>query len=270
MKREKYKMINIDRNLFLNHSKNIIAITSGIGSMGKTWLAITLAHALNSLHKSVLLFDANNGLLNTDFQLGINEPQYLNDVIEEKITLNQSIMHINSKKLDVISGRAGSEALEDIPQGRMQILRDDIECLSKNYDNMILDLSSSERVLHNLVPPCVDLIIVCTNEPSNLVSTYNFLQTVVREYEYKSLQIIVNYANSYEEGLRTYNTIRHACEEYLKSTPELLGVIRRDTRVRDAIRNHTLLLNRYPNSEAAEDVINIAKRLLKEEMLNEF
>ena len=55
----------------------------------------------------------------------------------------------------------------------------------------------------------------------------------------------------------------------MSSTPRLLGVIRRDTRVRDAIRNHVLLLNRYPNSEAAEDVMNIAKKLCIEETADE-
>ncbi len=53
-------------------------------------------------------------------------------------------------------------------------------------------------------------------------------------------------------------------------TPPLLGVIRRDTRVRDAIRNHVLLLNRYPSSEAAEDVFNIARKLYAEEIKSEF
>ena len=65
-------MINTDKNLFLQQKHNVIAITSGVGSMGKTWLATTLAHAVNSLKKSVLLFDADNGLLNTVFQTGVS------------------------------------------------------------------------------------------------------------------------------------------------------------------------------------------------------
>ena len=74
---------------------------------------------------------------------------------------------------------------------------------------------------------------------------------------------MVNYAQSYEEGLQTFNMLRHACERYINQTPELLGVIRRDTRVRDAIHNKVPLLSRYPNSEAAEDVMQIAHSILK-------
>jgi flagellar biosynthesis protein FlhG len=90
-----------------------------------------------------------------------------------------------------------------------------------------------------------------------------FLQNFARTDKYKNLQIVVNYAHSYEEGMQTYNTLRRACEKYLIKTPSLLGVVRHDTRVRDAIRNHVLTLNRYPNSEAAEDVMQIARKILQ-------
>ena len=56
-----------------------------------------------------------------------------------------------------------------------------------------------------------------------------------------------------------------ACRNFLGLMPPLLGVIRRDTRIRDAIRNQSPLISRYPTSEASEDVISIARRILKDE-----
>lgn len=262
-------MINVNKNLFLPQADNIIAITSGIGSMGKTWLSITLSHALNLLQKKVLLFDANNGLLNTDFQIELSTNRNINNVIAGEISFNQAVYPINKKGFDIISGVAGSDILEDVPCGRLQIVKENIVLLSKNYDKVIIDLSSSDKIISHMLPKQANLVLVCTNDPSNIVSTYSFLQNAVSQYKYNSLQIIVNYANSYEEGLRTYNTLRRACEQYIKSTPKLLGVIRRDTRVRDAIRNHVLLLNRYPDSEAAKDVMNIARRVLNKEIVDE-
>jgi flagellar biosynthesis protein FlhG len=252
-------MINIDKRLFLNHTENVIAITSGVGSMGKTWLAVTLAQALNNMQQKVLLVDANNGILNADFQLGLTEINYLNQVVSGDITFNQAIYPL-SKKLDIVTGRAGSNVLEDMPIGRLQIMSEYLTLVAPNYNKVIMDLSPSDKIINNFLPKQSDLVLVCTNDPYNLVSTYDFLQKATGEY--KSLQIVVNYANSYEEGLRTYNTLRRACEQYIKSTPKLLGVIRRDTRVRDAIRNHVSLLSRYPGSEAADDVVNIAEKLL--------
>ncbi|MDO4161565.1 MAG: cellulose synthase operon protein YhjQ/BcsQ [Pseudomonadota bacterium] len=252
--------IKIDKSLFLAPKTHITAITSGLGSMGKTWLSVTLAHALNMLQESVLLFDANNGLLNADFQLDLPDKYGLNEVIDGKMTLNQVITPVNKKKFDIICGQAGSDLLESVPLGRLHILCDELALIAQNYNEVIIDLPSSEKILYNLLPPA-NIILVCTSEPSNLVSTYDFLQKNIGSLSYKSLQIVINYANSYEEGLRTYNTLRRACEQYMTETPRLLGIIRRDTKVRDAIRNHVLLLNRYPTSEAAEDVLNIARKL---------
>ncbi len=46
-------------------------------------------------------------------------------------------------------------------------------------------------------------------------------------------------------------------------SPPLAGVIRRDLKVREAIRNQSPLLTRSPNTEAAVDVEAIVERLLR-------
>ena len=50
---------------------NVIAVASGQGGVGKTWLSISLAQALAKLGNRVLLFDGDLGLANIDIQLGL-------------------------------------------------------------------------------------------------------------------------------------------------------------------------------------------------------
>lgn len=256
-------MINVDKKLFLPHFDNVIAITSGVGSMGKTWFSLTLSHAMNTLSKNILLVDCDNGVLNMGFQLGLENKPDLSSVVHDELTVCQARVPLNRKKFDVLNGKTGSFLLENMPIGRLQVLHEDLQIIANNYDYVLFDAPPSELIMQHLIAKSAMLILVCTNDPSNLVATYNYLKDIVLQKQYKSLQIVVNYANSYEEGLQTYGIIRRACEQYIKETPKLLGVVRRDTRVRDAIRNHVLLLNRYPNSEAAEDVMQIAHNILK-------
>ena len=54
------------------------------------------------------------------------------------------------------------------------------------------------------------------------------------------------------------DTIRKACQTFLRYDPPLAGVIRRDTKVRDTIRAQTPLLTRSPQCDAADDVTAIA------------
>lgn len=106
------------------------------------------------------------------------------------------------------------------------------------------------------------IIVVCTDEPTSLTDAYAFIKIMSMQYSRSDINIVVNQANSLREGQRTYDTLLKACRNFLKINPPLLGIVRRDTRVRDSIRNQTSILNRYPTSEAAEDVIAIAGKLI--------
>jgi hypothetical protein len=64
----------------------------------------------------------------------------------------------------------------------------------------------------------------------------------------------VNSCANHAEGRRTYETLRKACESFLKYAPPLLGVVRRDPKVLESIRNQIPLLTRFPNCNAADDV----------------
>ena len=254
-------MINTDKNLFLNRANNITVVTSGNGSTGKTWFSLSLAHALNLLGHQVLALDADNGLLNSDFQITHRAGFYLNDVVNNSCTLNQAVNSVR-KKFDIITAKAGSDLLENMPIGRLQILGDDLNALAKRYDNVILDVSATDKVLHNLIPDGSNILLLCNSNPSSLVNTYKFLQKEVKSLVYNKLQIVVNYANSPEDGRQTYNTLQKACKRYIDYIPELLGIVRNDACVREAISKHTLFLSEYNQSPAACDLMDIAAKLV--------
>ena len=54
-----------------------------------------------------------------------------------------------------------------------------------------------------------------------------------------------------------------ACASFLKISPQLLGVVRRDPKIREAIRAQTSLFTRFPNCAAAADVEQIAARIVR-------
>ena len=103
-----------------------------------------------------------------------------------------------------------------------------------------------------------------TNVVTALTDAYAFIKITHMERPNTDIRIVVNMANSNKEGEKTYNTILKACEGFLKFSPKLAGVIRRDAKVRDSIRAQEPLLTRFPNTEAANDVTNIVKNLEKD------
>lgn len=242
---------------------NLVAIASGKGGVGKTWFAITLAHSLSKKGARVLLFDGDLGLANLDIQLGLMPKHDLGSVIAGRMTLNQVIIAFEEGRFDIIAGRSGSGGLANISASRLQILNDDLILLAAAYDNVILDLGAGvehtvRRLTHN-VGTCV---VLATDEPTSLTDAYAFIKITHMERPGIDIRIVVNIANSTREGERTYNTLLKACEGFLKISPPLLGVVRHDSKVSEAIRSQTSILTRFPNSVAVGDVETIAGKLL--------
>jgi flagellar biosynthesis protein FlhG len=241
--------------------RNTIAIASGKGGVGKTWFSITLSHALAKMNEKILLFDADFGLANIDIQLGLMAKYDIGHVLTKRITLNQAVIK-NDHGFDIIAGRSGSGSLANIPFSHVQTLNNDLLTLSSNYSKVIVDLGAGvERPIRETAKNCGKILVVCTDEPTSLTDAYAFIKVLNIESPGLDINVVINSANSIKEGEKTYETLRRACNGFLKISPPLAGVVRRDPRVRESIRHQTSILTRYPTSEAAEDVLNIAKKL---------
>ena len=118
-------MIGAQKNLSLPatpvqpHRRNIIAVASGKGGVGKTWLSITLAHALAVGGGRVLLFDGDLGLANVDVQLGVTPKRDLGSVIAGRLPLSEAATRFADGGFDIVAGRSGSGSLATLPLSRL-------------------------------------------------------------------------------------------------------------------------------------------------------
>ena len=119
-----------------------LAIASGKGGVGKTWLAISLAHALSRLQERVLLFDGDLGLANVDIQLGLMPRSDLGAVIERGRTVADAITNYAPGSFDVVAGRAGTAALAAMSGERLAKLGDELFQAAAGYDRLLLDIGA--------------------------------------------------------------------------------------------------------------------------------
>lgn len=239
---------------------NIIAVASGKGGVGKTWFSISLTHALARQGKKVLLFDGDLGLANVDVQLGLMPKRDLNDVIRGRLSLDKVVQPFEEGGFDIIAGRSGQASLSALPTQRLVMLRDQLIDLSHEYDAVVVDLGAGvDRTVRMMSASATRTFIVTTDEPTSLTDAYAFIKLGSAAGLSRAISIVVNQAQNALEGEKTYKTLLKACENFLRLSPPLAGMIRHDPKVKDCIRNQTPLLIRSPNSEAAGDIEKIAR-----------
>ena len=250
-------------------NRNIIAVASGKGGVGKTWFSITLAHALAQAGRRTLLFDGDLGLANVDVQLGIAPQGELADVISGAARLEDIVTSFDGgagkNGFDVVAGRSGSYRLANLPPAKLVTLRGELQNFSQHYDWVVLDLGAGiERTVRHMAAQSRACLVITTDEPTAITDAYAYIKLTALERLADGIRVIVNMAQSDEDGQRSYATLLRACREFLKIEPPLAGIVRRDDEVKETIRRQDSLLRRNPNAKAAHDVEAIARRLDKE------
>lgn len=243
----------------------IVAIASGKGGVGKTWFSITLSHALARAGQKALLFDGDLGLANVDIQLGLTPRRDLGAVMAGQATLGQVSTPFPEGGFDIIAGRSGTGSLANLSMQRLGALSQDLTQLARRYDCTVVDLGAGlERPVRMLAAVAGLTLVITTDEPTALTDAYAFIKVTAQETPQARLGVVVNMATTRREGERTYETLLKACKGFLKIEPPLYGIVRRDARVREAIRYQTPLLSRFPSADAAQDVEAVARKLIDE------
>lgn len=246
----------------------VVAVASGKGGVGKTWLAITLAHSLARSGGRVLLVDGDLGLANIDVQLGLSPHADLGVVVAGRCSLAEAVV-AHPAGFDIIAGRSGSLALAEANAAILEALLDGVRIASRAYDHVLLDLAAGiERPARRMAVFADTLLVVATDDPTSLTDAYAVLKLYVHDRAAArdepgagEARVVVNQAASLAAGQRTYAALARACEAFLGAAPRLAGVVRRDERVRAAIRRQSPLLDQTPGCAAALDVAAIAQSL---------
>jgi flagellar biosynthesis protein FlhG len=244
--------------------QNLIAIASGKGGVGKTWLSITLAHLIARSGRSVLLFDGDIGLANVDIQLGLTPGHDLSSVLSGRSTLKEAVTHYAEGGFDIIAGRSGSASLATMPLEKLATIAGALRIMQNDYDFVIIDLGAGvEQHVQYLAGLSSRCLVVLTDEPTSLTDAYAFIKITQGNKPAPDIGIVVNQATTQKEGDATYQAINKACKNFLGMSPPLMGIIRRDNKVKDSIRSQKSLLVKAPHSTAATDAALISIKLMQ-------
>ena len=238
-------------------SAHCIAVISGKGGVGKTFITANLAASLSSMGRHVLVVDADLGLANLDVVLGIDPQFTIQDVFQGIRPLDDVLLH-TVQGFDLLpAGSAlpeGSEYTSSLVENITTILNS----LKHRYDFILFDAGTGVGdVVLFFASLAHEILLVATPEPTSIIDVYATIKIISLLHKRNEFLLIVNQANpdcAEQIGTTIAHHLQNVISKFLASirqTPvrlDLIGAIPEDPSIPLAIRQRRLLADIFPKA----------------------
>ena len=245
----------------------IIAVTSGKGGVGKTFVSANLAAALTRRGQRVLVLDADLGLANLDVVLNLHPKITLHDVFTGTAALDDAVIEAPGGFSVLLAGSGMVEYSRLTPEVRSEFLRV-LQTLAPRYDAIVLDTGAgiSDVVLFS-VSLASEVLVVATPEPTSLTDAYATIKVLALQQGREHVRMVINQTARPGDGRAITGQLQQVVDRFvIKPTGRAMrlihmGDIPADPAVREAIMRRQLLMLQTPGCPAALAISQLANKM---------
>lgn len=265
---EQLRNIIKTKQLRKKSSARVLTITSGKGGVGKSNVSINLGIQLRKMGKRVLILDADFGLANIEVLFGAIPKYTLNDVINGKKNLEDTITQ-GPMDIQFISGGTGVEGMANLNKIQLTNLLRNVPRLDELADVIIIDTGAgiSDSVLE-FVAAGSEVLLVSTPEPTSLTDAYSLLKSLHHYQRFSKqdtkIRIIANRVSSLAEGKNLHTKLNIVSEKFLGLSLDYLGCVPTDEQLVKAVMAQSPVTISYPKARSSKAFEKLAVDLLQE------
>ena len=245
----------------------VIAVTSGKGGVGKTFVSANLAATLARRNIRVLVLDADLGLANLDVVLNLYPKTTLHDVFTGKAKLEEAILP-GPGGFDVLLAGSGMIEYSRLTAEVREQFHRVLQSIKPRYDVIILDTGAgiSDVVLY-AVSLADEVLVVATPEPTSLTDAYATIKVLAAQQKRYLIRIVINQTLKLGDGRMIVAQLQRVLDRFIGVGSGVnvklahMGDIPNDIAVRESVQKRQLLLLTLPGAPAALAMGAISTRL---------
>ncbi|MEO5377965.1 MAG: P-loop NTPase [Magnetococcus sp. DMHC-6] len=241
-----------------------IAVTSGKGGVGKTLVSVNLAVDFAKQGLKVLIVDADLGLANVDVVLGLTPKYTIQDVLDDKMTLDE-VAITGPYGITILPAASGVAELSTLTEGQRLALMDHMDHWNADYDVVLVDtgagISSNVRFF---VLAVERILVVATPDPASITDAYAVMKVLFMNHHVSHFDLVVNQVRSDSEGLEVYRTLNRVTDRFLNIALHYVGDIPYDPQLVQCIRQQKPVVDLFPDAISSLAFKELSNKLRKE------
>lgn len=229
----------------------VIGIASGKGGVGKTTIAINIAHTLADIGKKTLVIDVDIALPNLDLYTGLEKPMItLLDLLNNTSDYKHAIYHM-TENLDLLPCGTALQAMQEMD---IDNLKEVVEHVSNEYEYVLLDIAAGLSKF-TIVPITLshEVCLVVNPDPASIQDA----QKVIA---------VTKFAGAHLCGVVVNRCRKKHNENDVEARLGLpvLGCVKEDKQILRSIEEKTPIVVWKPGSSTSKSFSSIARKICGE------
>lgn len=225
-----------------------IAVVSGKGGVGKSNVSVNFALSLTKRKKKVLLFDMDIGMGNIYHLLNGTSSSSILDYLKGFQPL-EDVIQTGPENIHFIHGGSAFSNVFEWEEQELTRWLEALDYAARFYDYLLFDMGAgATNESLSIIDSADQVIVVSTPEPTSITDAYSMAKFIYLRDADKAFYILVNRADSQQEGLAVANRLKAVMQTYLHITPAVLGVVPEDAAVRKAVKEGVPFLLHSPRA----------------------
>ena len=209
----------------------VVAVASGKGGTGKSFLTTSIAVALSGMGKRVVVVDCDFGLANAHLLFGVTPHFTMRHLLDGVVPVQQALTQTPYGP-SLLAGGSGISSLAELDVHHMGVVARSMKWLCAHHDVVLLDCAAGLAPQSLLMALSATHVLVVTNpEIAALTDAYALIKCMGRQPRCPTLHLAVNRVADPALGQATFDRLAEVSRRFAGCPIHYVGAVPEDPAV---------------------------------------